>query len=140
MSKFKIKSFLKLLDIQLEVQEKSQASKLIAKGSIDLQSYHGQAYNTTHGGVLFSLADTVAGYLVWKNIPKTFINSTIEMKINYISRIPVSGTLKAVAELIHLGKRTAVVKIDLIHGIDSEKKRVAIALGTFQILNIDKIK
>ena len=60
------------------------------------------------------------------------------MKINYISRVPVSGRLNAVAELIHLGKRTAVVKIDLTHIINLEKKRVALAIGTFQLLNTEK--
>ena len=50
MSEDKVESFINLLGITIEKIEKTNN---IAKGSITLKKHHGQAYNTTHGGVLF---------------------------------------------------------------------------------------
>ena len=54
-------SFIDLLGIDfIENSEKN-----VAIGQIKLVERHSQVYGNAHGGVLYSLADTVAGFLVW---------------------------------------------------------------------------
>ena len=133
------KSFIDLLGIEfLDNKEKN-----IASAQIKLQEQHGQFYGNAHGGVLYSLADTVAGYLVWKNSsPEVDLVNTIEMKMNYIAPAPINGTVKAIATLKHLGRTTGVCLIDVFYlkndELGSEKKLVATAIATFTKIKKDK--
>ena len=125
-------SFIDLLGIEfLESTDKSKAI-----GQIELKEYHGQVYGYAHGGVLYSLADTVCGYLVWNNSsPEIDLVNTIEMKMNYIAPAPIEGKIQAIAVLKHLGRSTGVCMVDVFHikpGMDEEtKKLVATAIATF---------
>ena len=129
----KASSFIDLLDIDID-NPNSDPSKT-ASATIQIGEHHGQYYDVLHGGVLYSLADTLSGYLVLKNINPESLVTTIEMKINYISAVPIKGLVKAQATIKHLGKRTSVVNIDVYHILDDKEKLVATALGTFQILS-----
>lgn len=125
-------SFIDLLGIEFL----DNPSKEVAIGQIELKEYHSQVYGNAHGGVLYSLADTVAGYLIWNNAePEVDLVNTIEMKMNYIAKAPIGGTIKAVASLKHLGRTTGVCMIDVFHyktGTDeANKKLVATAIATF---------
>ncbi len=127
-----ISSFISLLGIEF----KDNPEKHIAIGEIDMKDHHGQIYGNAHGGVLYSLADTVAGLLVWKNVtPEVDLVNTIEMKMNYIAPAPIPGTIRAVATLKHLGRTTGVCLIDVFYLKDkndsTNKKLVATAIATF---------
>lgn len=108
-----------------------------ASGIIKLEEYHSQIYDRVHGGVLYSLADTVAGHCAWNNIDPTHdMVITLEMKMNYIASCPVDGYAKAIGNLKHIGKRTAVIQVDVFHITNSEAKEklIATSIATFQIL------
>lgn len=125
-------SFIDLLGIELI----ENSEKNVAIGQIELQEYHGQVYGNAHGGVLYSLADTVAGYLVWKNAsPEVDLVNTIEMKMNYLAPAPIGQTIQAIATLKHLGRTTGVCLIDIFlikNGNSSnDKKLVATGIATF---------
>ena len=66
--------------------------------------------------------------------------TTIEMKMNYTAKCPIEGYVLAEASSKHIGRRTAVVGVDVFHiNIDenhviSTKKLVGTAIATFQIL------
>ena len=116
-------------------------SKTEASGIIELREDHSQIYETAHGGVIYALADTVAGHCIWNNIdPGKDMVTTIEMKMNYVAACPIAGYAKACAVLKHIGKRTAVVGIDVFNiQIDSEnnivkEKLVGTSIATFQII------
>ena len=108
-----------------------------AEATIDILPYFGQPYDVVHGGILYSLADTLCGYLVWNNAEVGTLVTTIEMKINYISAVPLKGYLRAMAELKHRGKRTAVCVADIFHVDNGKEKLVGIATATFSLI-IDK--
>lgn len=129
----KAASFIDLLDI--EIDDPNSEPSMTAIATIKIDEHHGQYYDVLHGGVLYSLADTLAGYLVWKNVSSTSLVTTIEMKINYISAVPIKGSVKAQAEIKHLGRRTGVVNVDVLHVFGDKEKLVATALGTFQIID-----
>ena len=133
-----INSFISLLGIEF----KDNPEKHIAIGEIDMKDHHGQIYGNAHGGVLYSLADTVAGLLVWKNSsPEIDLVNTIEMKMNYIAPAPIPGTIRAVATLKHLGRTTGVCLIDVFYLKNkneiSDKKLVATAIATFTKIKKD---
>ena len=131
-------SFIDLLGIDfIENSEKN-----VAIGQIKLVERHSQVYGNAHGGVLYSLADTVAGYLVWKNSsPEVDLVNTIEMKMNYIAPAPIGGTIQAVATLKHLGRTTGVCLIDIFLTMKDnkpiDKKLVATGIATFTKIRKD---
>ncbi|MHA2363273.1 MAG: PaaI family thioesterase [Candidatus Hodarchaeales archaeon] len=133
-----VSSFLKLLGIKIEHTNNDPLNT--ASATLTVKEHHGQSYNVIHGGVLYSLADTLAGYLIWKNIHTNQIVTTVEMKINYVAPVPISGSIKANASIKHLGKRTSVCTVDLFHIMDSKTKLVAIATGTFLIIKSPNFK
>jgi uncharacterized protein (TIGR00369 family) len=129
--------FLEHLGIRMYPSE----SKTDASGIIELKDHHSQIYEAAHGGVLYSLADTVAGHCVWNNIDHVHdMIITLEMKMNYVAACPIEGYIKAIANIKHIGKRTAVINIDVFHikvdknKIITKEKLVATAIATFQIL------
>ncbi len=127
-----VSPFLNLLGIQI-VNPNLEPSKT-AEAILQIQEKHSQINNVVHGGVLYSICDTLGGYLVWKNVNSGKTNTlvtTIEMKMNYIAPVPVSGLIRAKARLIHLGRRTAVLNFEVFHEQDSSQKLVAVALATF---------
>ena len=130
-------SFIELLGIQFL----DNVEKNIASAQIELEEHHSQLYGNSHGGVLYSLADTVAGFLVWKNSsPEVDLVNTIEMKMNYIAPAPIPGIVQAVATLKHLGRTTGVCLIDVFYfkkEISTEKKLVATAIATFTKIKKD---
>jgi uncharacterized protein (TIGR00369 family) len=88
---------------------------------------HLQAHGVVHGGVLAALADTAGGLASYMACPAGTRVATIEMKINYLEAIS-EGTLKAVAEVVRIGRHTSVVDCDVT---DSRKRLVGKALMTF---------
>lgn len=84
-----------------------------------------------HGGVIAYIADTTMGSLVYSRLPPGKMSVTSEMKINYIRAVH-KGRLKTQAELLHLGKRTAVAECRLYDGDD---QLVAVASASFAILD-----
>lgn len=136
-------SFIGLLGIDIKP---SKDNKFKSTGFIKMEEHHSQVYNVAHGGVVYSLADTVAGYVVWKNIqPEHERIVTIEMKINYVAACPLNGFAKAIGTLKHIGKRTAVVGVDVFHSQSDtvhdhleNEKLIATGIATFQILRQEK--
>ena len=66
-----------------------------------------------HGGLIMSIADTVAGYGCIGNMPEGGIGfTTIEAKTNFLSAIR-EGTIAAVDTMIHSGRTTQVWDVDV---------------------------
>jgi uncharacterized protein (TIGR00369 family) len=86
-----------------------------------------QVHGVMHGGVMAALADTAGGLASYMACPPGTRVATIEMKINYLEAIS-KGTLKAVAEVVRIGRHTSVVDCDIT---DSRRRLVGKALMTF---------
>lgn len=131
MTELDTSNFIGLLGI--EFKDNPEQNTAIAE--LELKPHHGQVYGNAHGGVMYSLADTVAGLLVWKNSsPDVDLVNTIEMKMNYIAPAPIPGFIQAVATLKHLGRTTGVCMIDVSYRKTREstnEKLVATAIATF---------
>jgi 1,4-dihydroxy-2-naphthoyl-CoA hydrolase len=85
-------------------------------------------FGAAHGGVLAALVDHVLGAVCYPLIPRGAWAATTEFKVNYLAPVR-EGPLEARAEVVSLGKRTAVVRIEARSG----GELVGIAQGTVTI-------
>src|SRR5262245_35471405 len=65
-----------------------------------------------HGGVVFSMADTVMGAALWSLLPPGHTTSTIEMKINYLLPV-VSGRLDCSCRVLHHNETMGVIESEV---------------------------
>ena len=73
---------------------------------------HCTAAGVLHGGYLMTLADAAAATLAYLNLPSGATTATIEAKTNFLAAVR-EGAVTARAELVHAGKRTIVVQVDV---------------------------
>ncbi|MBQ0709886.1 MULTISPECIES: PaaI family thioesterase [unclassified Ochrobactrum] len=85
---------------------------------------------TVSGPSLFALADVAAYAAILAHIGPVALAVTTNLNINFL-RKPSPGTVEAVARLLKLGKRLAVLDISLTDGANGEL--VAHATATYSI-------
>ena len=73
---------------------------------------HCTAGGILHGGYLMTLADATAATLAYLSLPQGATTATIEAKTNFLAAVR-SGHVTARAELVHAGRRTIVVQVDV---------------------------
>jgi uncharacterized protein (TIGR00369 family) len=94
----------------------------------DFANLHGPL----HGGITAALMDAAMGSAVQSAIEYGVTYSTLELKVNYIRSVPVTGVvLTATADTIHVGRRTAITECR-VH--DDEGRLVAHGTSTYIIL------
>jgi acyl-CoA thioesterase len=81
-----------------------------------------------HGGVLFSIADTVMGAALYTTLAPGENCATIEIKIHFLQPV-TKGKIRCRTRLVHRGSRIAVLESHISAG----RLQVAQALGTFAI-------
>ncbi len=110
------------LGIEIDVAEDGYA-----RGTLELASEHSSVpgHLIGHGGVAYSLADTVGGAAV---ISLHFVTTpTIDMRMDYLA--PVQRDLVAEAEVVRSGDSVAVADVSIR---DTEGTNVAEARGVFK--------
>lgn len=87
-------------------------------------------FGTLHGGCLSAMVDHCLGVVFYPVIPAGSWVATTEFKLNLLR--PVStGVCVAVTDIVSLGKRSGVARIDISNG----DKAVCVAQGTVTIVN-----
>ena len=86
-------------------------------------------FGNLHGGVLSATVDHALGTVCYPVMPKGAWAATTEFKLNLLAPV-TGGTLSAVAQVISLTKRTAVVRIE----VSNEDRMVCAAQGTVLIM------
>ncbi len=106
----------------------------INDGSASMRLYadeqHLRPGGTISGPSLFALADVTAYVAILAHIGPVALAVTTNLSINFL-RKPSPGTVDAVARLLKLGKRLAVLDISLTDGANGEL--VAHATATYSI-------
>lgn len=95
-----------------------------------------QPYGFMHGGAIAALADTVAATAIHTLLEPEDKMVSIELKINYLAPV-TKGKIVAGAKVIHKGRKTAVVDVDIK---DSEGKLCAKSIVTYMLFPGGKIK
>ena len=73
---------------------------------------HCTAAGVLHGGYLMALADMAAALLAHLNLPEGARTATIEAKTNFLAAVR-SGGVTAKAEVVHAGRATTVLQVDV---------------------------
>lgn len=111
------------LGIELQEAEDGQAV-----GHLELGEEHSSNPEKliAHGGVTYSLADSVGGAAV---VSANYeVAPTIDMRMDYLAPA-TGGTLEASAQVVHNGDHVATVEVDIT---DDDGTEVARARGTYK--------
>lgn len=96
--------------------------------TLEVRPEHVTPLGALHGGVIAGFVDHVLGGVLYPLMKRGQWAATTEFKLNYLA--PVSeGTLHAESRVISLGKRSAVVRVEVVCG----DRLVCTAQGTLLI-------
>jgi len=94
----------------LEIDRERSRGRLV----VDQRHLHPGGY--VHGGVWAALADTVAAWGTWRNMPPDHDFTTLELKLNVFAAGRLGDELVATATPKHRGRRTQVWSVDIHRG------------------------
>lgn len=94
--------------------------------SLAPQEWFVQEGGVIHGGIITSLADTAAVYLIFPDLPADRSMTGIEFKVNFVRAARITdGELTTTARAVKVGRQIAVCSVD-VHQRDA-----LIATGLF---------
>lgn len=96
---------------------------------LTIKDSHLNVNDTAHGGVYFSLLDSVMGATVRSTVKNPI--TTISMNINYFSPIKEQDIITATAKIIQKGNSIVTAEGEVS---DKSGKVVSKAIGTFKIM------
>jgi 1,4-dihydroxy-2-naphthoyl-CoA hydrolase len=85
-------------------------------------------FGTLHGGVMAGLVDHVLGCVLYPLMARGQWAATTEFKLNYLAPVR-GGVLRAASTVVTLGRRTAVVLVEVTNG----DAPVCVAQGTLLV-------
>jgi uncharacterized protein (TIGR00369 family) len=86
-------------------------------------------FKTLHGGVMAGLVDHVLGCVLYPLMPRGQWAATTEFKLNYLAPVFAGAELRAESTVVALGRRTAVVRVE----VSSGDQAVCAAQGTLLV-------
>ncbi|HHX95455.1 MAG TPA: PaaI family thioesterase [Clostridia bacterium] len=110
----------------IELLELSEGKAVV---QMRVKEEHLNLLGTTHGGAIFTLADTVMGLAA--NSRKERVSVTLNVHINYLRTTKAGEILTAVATEENLTRKTGVYSVRIS---DSTGALVALASGTCYVL------
>lgn len=102
------------------------AGRLLA--TMDVRDELLTPFGTLHGGVMAGLVDHVMGCVLYPLMPRGQWAATTEFKLNYLAPVK-RGTLSAESKVVALGRRTAVVTVE----VSNADQLVCVAQGTLLV-------
>jgi uncharacterized protein (TIGR00369 family) len=121
-----------VLDVKMGI---TQTGEGVAWIDVDPEKHYGNKW--AHGGIAATMVDIASGIAIARKVgdPYHSIDGTIELKINYISKV-VEGDLTATASVVHMGKRIAVTEV----WCSNRGKLCAKAIATFMLRDPEKAR
>ncbi len=86
-----------------------------AEGEIQILPHHLNPGGALHGGLIFTLMDTIGGF---STRTLGVLPTTLSSTINYLRPTVGTKVLKAKADVLKRGKNVSVVRIDLLNDQD----------------------
>jgi len=80
---------------------------------MEVGDVHLRTLGMVHGGVTASLLDTAVGFAAITVAPPGHHVVTVQLNMNFTRPLQAGETLRATAEVLHAGKRTAVVQAEV---------------------------
>ena len=92
-----------------------------------------QVERVVHGGVLATLADTAAVYLLMPSVPSSMRMTSVEFKLNFVRPAQLEGgDVAALARLVKRGRHVGLVDVEL------EQRGALVAKGLFTYLFVER--
>ncbi len=111
--------------------EATTVNKEEARGRMHLKEWHMNFEKTVHGGMLFSMLDSLMGMAVFPHLNEDERILAIDLKINYLLAATLEmKVLECKANLVSRTRRLAVAEGEIY---DPEGRIISKALGTFAI-------
>lgn len=89
---------------------------------------HKQIHGVVHGGVLATLADTVAAIAAFTTVPKGTEIATVELKINFLEPVP-DGRIKAEGRVLRTGRNFVVTECEIFNESGSLAAKALLTFG-----------
>jgi uncharacterized protein (TIGR00369 family) len=86
------------------------------RGRMPVDKRHLHLQGSVHGGAWVAFADTIAAWGTRRHLPEGANFTTVEMKINVLATAGEGDELTAVAEPLHVGRRTQVWQVRIFRG------------------------
>jgi uncharacterized protein (TIGR00369 family) len=86
-------------------------------------------FGMLHGGVMAGLVDHVLGMVAYPVMRRGAWAATTEFKLNYLAPVFGGAELRAESTVLSLGRRTAVVQVEVTNG----EQLVCVAQGTLLV-------
>lgn len=102
-----------------------EASEEQVSGYLEIKEHHCTIGEIVHGGVIMSLADTMAAICAFLNLPPHSRTSTIESKTNLIRPGKLGDTITAKSKLLSKG-RTLILCYTEVY--DSKERLLAVVI------------
>ncbi len=110
----------------------TRATPARVDAEMDVTPQHLQPFGYLHGGASVALAETAASVGGFLNAPEGHAAFGLEINANHLRPV-AGGTLRAVAEPLHVGRTTQVWRIDLR---DSDGRLVCAARCTLAVVPV----
>jgi uncharacterized protein (TIGR00369 family) len=95
--------------------------------SMRVKPQHKQIHGVVHGGILATVADTVAAIAAYTTVPRDTEIATVELKINFLEAVS-GGKIKAEGRVLRTGRNFIVTECEIFN---EKGTLVAKALLTF---------
>jgi uncharacterized protein (TIGR00369 family) len=106
--------------------DRFEPGRLVA--SMEIRDELRTVMGAIHGGVMAGFVDHVLGCVLYPLMPRGQWAATTEFKLNYLAAVK-GGTLTAESLVLSLGRRSAVVRVEVMN----EGRLVCTAQGTLLI-------
>jgi acyl-CoA thioesterase len=116
---------LRALDIRL-----TEIGERYAVMEVAVTEKHGNYFGGVHGGLIATLVDTVS-FFPRPLLPSGLLTTTSSLNISFTRPARIGDRLTARSELLHLGRRTASLTVQVL---DGEGRLVAHGSATLMIL------
>ncbi|WP_077213218.1 PaaI family thioesterase [Bacillus dakarensis] len=116
--------FNNFLGVKIERPEKG-----VVHCSLQIGPHHKNANDVVHGGVYFSILDTVMGATIKTVTNKSTV--TINSSINFLAPLKEGDTLYATAKVVKVGKSIITAEGEIR---DCKDTLLAITIGTFKVI------
>lgn len=96
--------------------------------SMKVKPRHKQIHGVVHGGVLATLADTVAAIAAFTTVPRGTEIATVEMKINFLEPVP-DGRIRAEGRVLRTGRNFVVTECEIFNEGGSLAAKALLTFG-----------
>lgn len=100
-----------LQTLQIQLREIGESHAVM---EVTVSDIHRNYFGGAHGGLLATLVDTVS-FFPRPLLPSGRPCTTTNLNVTYVRPAEVGETLTARSELIHLGRRTASVRVEVVN-------------------------